>query len=418
MATPLLDLTNGHIEVRIKPAIRLQQGIHYDDICASISTAMMVRNSRPIAVPEGLPFSEEVDRITIHLPAVPEHHAPSLTAEQIKSLPCSYYKLTTAPAVPFEIDSGEEEGAVSSHQTELPNKEFEDIWENLIYTDNIKAEMIAYIESLMRLSMAGVNTNIINMNRLVLLHGPPGTGKTSFCKGIAQRLSIRFNKTFKRSIMVEINSHSLFSRWFSESGKLVQKMFEQIEVLTEDKAQMVFVLIDEVESLSMSRKSALNRNEPSDGIRVVNALLTQIDRIRKRPNVLIFTTSNLTEVMDDAFVDRADIVRKLNRPGKEAVAQIMKTCMAELERVGMMINDLEETQDQAFLGVISEMAISVNLSARSVRQIPVKAIAKTMRLGSTVLRSEFYEACQAILAELEPPSPTSSTGGRSVISFE
>ena len=33
---------------------------------------------------------------------------------------------------------------------------------------------------------------------------------------------------------MEINSHSLFSKWFSESGKLVQKMFTEIKRLVEN----------------------------------------------------------------------------------------------------------------------------------------------------------------------------------------
>ncbi|KAK0415700.1 hypothetical protein QR680_012069 [Steinernema hermaphroditum] len=400
----VLDLTNGHVEIRIRPKIRMQHGIHYDEICASISGSFSIHNCRPIAVPDGLPFSTDVDRITVHLPAVPEYATPRLTTEQIKSLPCSYYKLTTESPVPFEIDTGDEEGAVSSHQVELPNREYEDIWENLVYSDNIKSEMIAYIEALMRLSAAGVNTNIINMNRLVLLHGPPGTGKTSFCKGIAQRLSIRLNKTFKRSVMVEINSHSLFSRWFSESGKLVQKMFEQIESLTEDTHRMVFVLIDEVESLSMSRKTAMNRNEPSDAVRVVNALLTQIDRIRKRPNVLIFTTSNLTEVMDDAFVDRADIVRYLGRPSVQAVSAILTSCIDELERVGMLINELTAVDNTEHLNGLSTLITKKNLSARTVRQIPVQAMAQTLKSCSIVTRHQFFDSCRRIVTEAKSGS--------------
>lgn len=65
--------------------------------------------------------------------------------------------------------------------------------------------------------------------------------------------------------------------------------------------------LDEVESLTAARKSALSGNEPSDAIRVVNALLTQIDHLRDYSNVLILTTSNITEAIDLAFVDRADI---------------------------------------------------------------------------------------------------------------
>ena len=51
-----------------------------------------------------------------------------------------------------------------------------------------------------------------------------GTGKTSLCKALAQKMAIRLSDRYDYGQLVEINSHSLFSKWFSESGKLVQKM--------------------------------------------------------------------------------------------------------------------------------------------------------------------------------------------------
>ena len=73
---------------------------------------------------------------------------------------------------------------------------------------------------------------------------------------------------------MEVNSHSLFSKWFSESGKLVQKMFSHVQELIDDPVAFVCVLIDEVESLAAARKAS--SSEPSDAIRVVNAVLTQV----------------------------------------------------------------------------------------------------------------------------------------------
>jgi SpoVK/Ycf46/Vps4 family AAA+-type ATPase len=59
------------------------------------------------------------------------------------------------------------------------------------------------------------------------------------------------------------------------------KMFEKIHDLVDDPKCLVFLLIDEVESLAQCRSSAEAGNEPTDSIRAVNALLTQIDRIKK-----------------------------------------------------------------------------------------------------------------------------------------
>lgn len=92
------------------------------------------------------------------------------------------------------------------------------------------------------------------------------------------------------------------------------KMFQKIQELIDDQDALVFVLIDEVrfvhfkllinsnckafyhicegkeidasmffqvESLTAARKSTMSGSEPSDAIRVVNALLTQLDQIKR-----------------------------------------------------------------------------------------------------------------------------------------
>lgn len=74
-------------------------------------------------------------------------------------------------------------------------------------------------------------------------------------------------------------------------------------------------------------------NEPSDSIRVVNAVLTQIDQIKRFPNVLILATSNMTETIDIAFVDRADIKQYLGIPSVPAIYKIYYSCILELFKV-------------------------------------------------------------------------------------
>ena len=257
------------------------------------------------------------------------------------------YKLETAAAETEEIClEGTEEVPASQHWI-MPNREFQGSWENLIYDSEIKSDLLRFVKTSLHLSDKGVDTNIVTCNRVVLLHGPPGTGKTSLCKALAQKLAIRLQGRYTTTHLVEINrsvtvmerfdlqfylfrySHSLFSKWFSESGKLVQKMFDEIRRIMEDPRHLVCVLIDEVESLTAARTNAMSGTEPSDAIRVVNALLTQLDSIKNASNVLILTTSNITGAIDLAFVDRADIKQYVGNPSQAAVYQVTRVVSAK-----------------------------------------------------------------------------------------
>ncbi|KNZ74410.1 Thyroid receptor-interacting protein 13 [Termitomyces sp. J132] len=229
---------------------------------------------------------------------------------------------------------------------ELPNSTWEGLWDSLIYADDIKLKLLDYIHATLLLSDANVDFNLVSWNRVVLLHGPPGTGKTSLCRALAQKLSIRLSHRqvvispcsvmYSHARLLEINSHSLFSKWFSESGKLVQRLFNSITELVDEEDAFLVVLIDEVESLTAARAGAMAGTEPSDGLRVVNALLTQLDKLRHRKNVLIMSTSNLVKAIDSAFVDRADIVQYIDLPSRDAIYEILRTCLCEIVAKGIV----------------------------------------------------------------------------------
>ena len=300
------------------------------------------------------------------------------------------YKLVTLGPETEEIcQEGEEE----IRAAQLPNSEYQGVWENLIYDTDIKRDLLKFVSTSLLLSDRGVDGGIVTCNRVVLLHGPPGTGKTSLCHALAQKLSIRLQDRFRSTHLVEINSHSLFSKWFSESGKLVQKMFTEIKRLMEDSRALICVLIDEVESLTAARKNAMSGSEPSDAIRVVNALLTQLDSIKNASNVLILTTSNITGAIDLAFVDRADIKQYVGHPSQAAVYQILHTCLQELMRKGvvvdtsgepclayrqLMLAGLQETEGGATRSSLQLWRVAgkcKGLSGRSIRKISFLALA-------------------------------------------
>ncbi|KAH9951790.1 P-loop containing nucleoside triphosphate hydrolase protein [Amylocystis lapponica] len=264
--------------------------------------------------------------------------SPSLPIEQV-ALQIHVYQPSDADAFE-ELASGsgrgEGEDVMAASVCELPSMAWEGLWESLIYSDDIKAKLLDYIYATVVFSDADVDFNVVSWNRVVLLHGPPGTGKTSLCRALAQKLAIRLSHRYSHARLLEINSHSLFSRWFSESGKLVQRLFSSVMDMVEDEETFVIVLIDEVESLTAARAGAMAGTEPSDALRVVNALLTQLDKLKHKKNALVMSTSNLAKAIDSAFVDRADIVQYVDLPPREAIYEILRTCLSELVKKGIV----------------------------------------------------------------------------------
>ncbi|KAK9369018.1 P-loop containing nucleoside triphosphate hydrolase protein [Lipomyces kononenkoae] len=237
-----------------------------------------------------------------------------------------------APTLELSPVTIDDEGTIAATVSELPCRNIDGLWESLIFDDDIKHRLLHFMSTIMLFSDRQVNNKIVSWNRIILLHGPPGTGKTSLCRAVAQKLIIRLSKNFTDGKLVEISAHSLFSKWFSESGKLVGKLFAHIREMMKDERTLVCVLIDEVESLASARQVAAASTEPSDALRVVNALLTELDKLRSARNVLILTTSNLIDAMDPAFIDRVDVKQYVGLPSTAAIYEILRSCVLELVR--------------------------------------------------------------------------------------
>lgn len=304
---------------------------------------------------------------------------------------CLYtYLLSEGTGEEETVQQDGDEVQISNHWL-LPAREFHGLWESLVYEDDLKDDLLSFVQTTMLFSKKMVNANLVACNRLILLHGPPGTGKTSLCKALAQKLAIRMTNHYTHAHLIEINSHSLFSKWFSESGKLVQKVFGQIHDLCQDRSSLVCVLVDEVESIAFARESISN-NEPSDSIRVVNAVLTQLDRIRKYPNVFVLATSNLTSSIDLAFLDRADIVQYIGNPSMAAIYEIYRSALEDLQNVDI-IKDAEaipayseanvNTVVSNNMKIVSEL--SLGLSGRSLRKVPFLAHALFVKQEETTM---------------------------------
>ncbi|KAI0663067.1 P-loop containing nucleoside triphosphate hydrolase protein [Cubamyces menziesii] len=330
-----------HIEVRVA-----QNATSRFDTIRHAVHAYLTSSLSHIYLPSTIQGWEDVPLLASSIEKIVAAESPCPTA----SLPIEQTALQIHVYQPTDSDAfeeltsgsgrGEDEQIMAASVCELPSMSWEGLWESLIYSDDIKSKLLDYIYATVVFSDADVDFNVVSWNRVVLLHGPPGTGKTSLCRALAQKLSIRLSHRYSHARLLEINSHSLFSRWFSESGKLVQKLFSSITEMVEDEETFVIVLIDEVESLTAARAGAMAGTEPSDALRVVNALLTQLDKLKHRKNCLVMSTSNLATAIDSAFVDRADIVQYVDLPPREAIYEILRGCLIELVKKGI-ISDVE-----------------------------------------------------------------------------
>lgn len=178
---------------------------------------------------------------------------------------------------------------------------------------------------------------------------------------------------------------------------------------------LVFVLIDEVESLTSARKAAVSGSEPVDAIRAVNALLTQLDGLKAHPNVMVLTTSNITEAIDLAFVDRADIKAYIGPPPLHARYEILRTCVDELQRVGIItdsclpvryhdissdrrastcMDEGEAAQQIVSRALLQTAAAAEGFSGRALRKLPFLAHATSTHVSSSCSSLHFIAALE------------------------
>lgn len=137
--------------------------------------------------------------------------------------------------------------------------------------------------------------------RAIVLFGPPGTGKTTFAKGIASRLEWPF---------VEVFPSRLASSPKGLAGEL-RETFERIDGL--DHA---VVFIDEVEEIAVRRGG----EPPSPMQGVTNELLKLIPMFREKPGRLLICATNFIRALDPAFLrhGRFDYVIPIGLPDADA----------------------------------------------------------------------------------------------------
>jgi transitional endoplasmic reticulum ATPase len=122
----------------------------------------------------------------------------------------------------------------------------------------------------------------------VLLFGPPGTGKTLIAKAVASESGAHF---------ISIAGPEVISKYYGESEQKLREIFDEAE---QNAPSIIF--IDELDSITPRREEVTGEVER----RVVAQLLTMMDGLEERGQVVVIGATNRVDAIDPA----------LRRPGR------------------------------------------------------------------------------------------------------
>ncbi len=197
----------------------------------------------------------------------------------------------------------------------------------------------------------------------VLLHGPPGTGKTRLARAVANESDAQF---------FLINGPEIMGSAYGESEGKLREVFEEAA-----KAAPSIVFIDEIDSIAPKRGQVSGEAEK----RLVAQLLTLMDGIESRANLVVIAATNRPEAIDEALrrpgrFDREIVVGVPDERGRREILGIHTRGMPLGDRVdldelarttyGFVGADLAALTREAAIEAVRRIMPRLNLEERTI----------------------------------------------------
>lgn len=210
--------------------------------------------------------------------------------------------------------------------TPVPNDRLKGYWDLVVGEEKRKAEHLDTIISLARHKDTFAELRgIVYAEGRFLLDGAPGTGKTTFAKGIADAFARRVGP----AAVHEVNTATLLSQYVGESAKRIASLFAEIRE-SSTRYAFSFLVLDEYDAIAGDRT---DEQDHKDAKRAVNSLLMELDRLDfPTHRTFIYGISNIAHTTDSAVLRRFDEVLTFSMPDVEMRYDILEQKLSEVAK--------------------------------------------------------------------------------------
>ena len=231
----------------------------------------------------------------------------------------------------------------------------------------------------------------------VLLHGPPGTGKTRLARAVANESDASF---------FHIAGPEIMGSAYGESEKKLRELFEQA-------AQSVpsIIFIDEIDSIAPKRSQVTGEAEK----RLTAQLLTLMDGIEPRQNLVVIAATNRPEALDEALrrpgrFDREIIIGVPDESGRREILGIHTrgmplTAGVDLDALakrtyGFVGADLAALTREAALEAVRRILPKINLAEESLPTEVLDALSVDLADFDNALKRVQPSAMREVMVEV------------------